>query len=126
MARAEEVGTNRLLAEGKQVFDRGAYGKKLNVETRQFGSRGENIQNTLLLPLASTPTHSDPQPTPFHHLPGLIGGFECLLLQLLLRKGSHRAIRTRPCTEALPPVHWHFLGDFYLRTPASIVHSGHC
>ena len=38
MARAEDVGLNRLVTEGEQVFDRGIYGKKLKVETRQFGT----------------------------------------------------------------------------------------
>ena len=38
MARAEDVGMNRLVTNGKQVFDQGDYRTKLNIGIRHFGT----------------------------------------------------------------------------------------
>ena len=38
MARAEDVGMNRLVTNGIQVFDEGGYMKKMNLEIRHFGT----------------------------------------------------------------------------------------
>ncbi len=38
MARAEDVGMNRLVTNGRQVFDQGDYMKKLRIDIRHFGT----------------------------------------------------------------------------------------
>lgn len=38
MARAEDVGINRLLTNGRQVFDEDEYMKKLRIDIRHFGT----------------------------------------------------------------------------------------
>ena len=38
MARAEDVGMNRLVTNGTQVFDAGIYQQKMNIEIRHFGT----------------------------------------------------------------------------------------
>ncbi len=38
MARAEDVGMNRLITDGQQVFDQGDYMNRLNISIRHFGT----------------------------------------------------------------------------------------
>ncbi len=38
MARAEDVGINRLVTDGQQIFDQGNYQQKLNIDVRHFGT----------------------------------------------------------------------------------------
>ena len=38
MARAEDVGMNRLVTEGQQVFTEGGFMKKMNISIRHFGT----------------------------------------------------------------------------------------
>jgi len=38
MARAEDVGINRLVTDGEQIFDKGDYQQKLNIDIRHFGT----------------------------------------------------------------------------------------
>ena len=38
MARAEDVGMNRLITDGQQVFDQEDFGKKMNTNIRHFGT----------------------------------------------------------------------------------------